>query len=217
MGSIRPPLVVGSVTFSRWHDPSRQSYPIARACLYAIVYNRHLSQDESALPKTLVDALRLIREQQQLLAKQQRLITRMQHQIEQLLRQGFGPKSEKHHADQLLLFGEPAVEIPAAPAAAEPKTQGGHGRGKLPASLPRHPVVHDLNPEQKLCPECGVERKTGSRSCCPISGRRTDRALVKSSRSTRDQKTHKSRTIHRCVILHCHRDEFQPSTSSTMG
>ncbi len=83
----------------------------------------------------------------------------MQHQIEQLLRQRFGPKSEKHHADQLLLFGEAAVELPTAPASAEPKTPGGHGRGKLPASLPRPPVVHDLTPEQKLCPECGVERK----------------------------------------------------------
>ncbi len=38
-----------------------------------------------------------------------------------------------------------------------PKKKG-HGRKPLPASLPRKPVVHDVPPEQLVCPDCGTER-----------------------------------------------------------
>jgi transposase len=51
----------------------------------------------------------------------------------------------------------PASEVPAVPAEAAPK-KSGHGRKALPASLPRKPVLHDLTPEQRLCPDCGNER-----------------------------------------------------------
>ena len=33
-----------------------------------------------------------------------------------------------------------------------------HGRGKLPAHLPRIEIVHDLTDEQKKCPCCGEQR-----------------------------------------------------------
>lgn len=133
-----------------------------------------MSRDENIpLPDDLADAHRVIRElqsqvdqqlaliqqQQRLLEAQQLQNERMQRQLEQLLRQRYGPKSEQRHPEQLLLFGE-AVPIPPAPPAPEPKAKAknGHGRQKLPASLPRQEVVHDLTAEQKACPECGVTR-----------------------------------------------------------
>jgi transposase len=106
---------------------------------------------ETPLPDDLAAAHRLIREQQL-------LIERMQRQLEQLLRRRFGPKSERLHPDQLLLFGEAAAPLPPAAAEAESKAGSGHGRRKLPAGLPRQEIIHDLTAEQKLCPECGVER-----------------------------------------------------------
>jgi transposase len=38
------------------------------------------------------------------------------------------------------------------------RIQHKHGRAKLPESLPRIPIEHDLKPEEKLCPCCGLER-----------------------------------------------------------
>jgi transposase len=119
---------------------------------WADVYNEDMSCEQLPLPDNLADAHRTIRELQL-------QIERMQRQLEQLLRQRHGPKNEKHHNEQLLLFGESAVELPPASPQPEPNAKVGHGRQKLPASLPRQEIVHDLTPEQKLCPECGIERQ----------------------------------------------------------
>jgi transposase len=84
----------------------------------------------------------------------------------------YGRKSEKLGPNQLLLFAReiltanettppPSPPPPgAAPAQAEPspRKKNGHGRKALPASLPRKPVLHDLTPQERLCPECGTER-----------------------------------------------------------
>ena len=111
-----------------------------------------MNSDQIPLPDNLADAHRAIR-------KLQLQVEQMQRQIEQLLRQRFGSKSEKLHPEQLLLFGEAAVELPPAPVETSSKPKGGHGRQKLPANLPRDEVIHDLTPEQKACPECGTERR----------------------------------------------------------
>ena len=117
-----------------------------------------MSHAEIPLPDDLADAHRVIRD----LRIQ---IERMQRQLEQLLRHRFGPRSEQVHPDQLLLFAEAAVPLPADSPSPEPKPKAGHGRQTLPASLPRQEIVHDLTPEQKLCPACGVERRAiGSES-----------------------------------------------------
>jgi transposase len=94
------------------------------------VYNEDMSCEQLPLPDNLADAHRTIRE----LRLQ---IERMQRQLEQLSQQRHGPKSEKHHAEQLLLFGEAAVELPPAPPQPEPRSKTGHGRQRLPTSLPR--------------------------------------------------------------------------------
>src|SRR4051812_18756033 len=126
------------------------------------------------LPDDLETAHQLIRELLKTLAQQVHLNEKLQHQLEQLLRQRYGPKGERIDPAQLLLFAQeilaqaaPAAD-PSAPLESEsnpapppgssaPKKEG-HGRKPLPASLPRKPVLHDVPPEQRVCPDCGAER-----------------------------------------------------------
>jgi transposase len=124
------------------------------------------------LPDDLETAHQLIRELLKTLAQQIHLNDKLQHQLEQLLRQRYGKKTEQIDPAQLLLFAqeilaqaeptptpaatsEPAPAPTPAPNAAKKK---GHGRKPLPASLPRKPVLHDVPPEQRVCPDCGGER-----------------------------------------------------------
>jgi transposase len=90
-----------------------------------------------------------------------------QAEIEALLRRFYGPKSERFDPAQLLLFGLVIESMPVDTAAVEGEAgeklvtrriQHKHGRAKLPEALPRIPVEHDLKPEEKLCPCCGLER-----------------------------------------------------------
>jgi transposase len=90
-----------------------------------------------------------------------------QTEVEALLRRFYGPKSERFDPAQLLLFGividslavdENAVEAEAGEKLTTRRIQHKHGRAKLPGSLPRIPVEHDLKPEEKKCPCCGLER-----------------------------------------------------------
>ncbi len=123
------------------------------------------------LPDDLEAAHQLIRELLKSLAQQVHLNEKLQHQLEQLLRQRDGPKGERIDPAQLLLFAreileqaeaaptpaptpEPAPAPTPAPSAAQKK---GHGRKPLPASLPRVPVLHDVPPEQRTCPDCGAD------------------------------------------------------------
>ncbi len=124
------------------------------------------------LPDDLETAHQLIRELLKTLAQQVHLNEKLQHQLEQLLRQRYGPKGERIDPAQLLLFAQdilaqaeptptPAPTPESAPAPtptpSAPK-KNGHGRKPLPASLPRKPVWHDVSPEQRTCPDCGGER-----------------------------------------------------------
>jgi transposase len=120
------------------------------------------------LPDDLETAHQLIRELLKTLAQQVHLNEKLQHQLEQLLRQRYGPKGERIDPAQLLLFAreilaqaEPTPAPPPTPAPTPapiaPK-KNGHGRKPLPASLPRQQVLHDVPPEQRTCPDCGGER-----------------------------------------------------------
>jgi transposase len=123
------------------------------------------------LPDDLETAHQLIRELLETLGQQIHLNAKLQHQLEQLLRQRYGRKSERVDPAQLLLFAQeilaqaepttqpdPVPEPPPPPGAPQPK-KNGHGRKPLPASLPRKPVMHDVPPEQLPCPECGTVRR----------------------------------------------------------
>jgi transposase len=120
------------------------------------------------LPDDLETAHQLIRELLKTLAQQVHLNEKLQHQLEQLLRQRYGPKGERIDPAQLLLFAreilaqaEPTPAPPPTPAptpAPNAPKKNGHGRKPLPASLPRQQVLHDVPPEQRTCPDCGGER-----------------------------------------------------------
>jgi transposase len=125
--------------------------------------------DDADLPDDLATAHRQIRELTATVRQQEHLIAKLQHQLEQLLRQRYGRKGEQVDPDQLLPFAreilaEAGSQAPASrpdpdptPAPTRPKPNG-HGRKPLPASLPRQRVVHDVPPEQRLCPDCGAPR-----------------------------------------------------------
>src|SRR3954467_15740923 len=122
---------------------------------------------DDPLPDDIETAHQLIRELLETLGQQIYLNAKLQHQLEQLLRQRYGRKSERVDPAQLLLFAqeilaqaepepEPAPqpeavpECPFPPGAPHPKRKA-HGRKPPPASLPRKPVLHDVPPEQLSC------------------------------------------------------------------
>jgi transposase len=124
------------------------------------------------LPDDLETAHQLIRELLETLGQQIHLNEKLQHQLEQLLRQRYGKKGERIDPAQLLLFAQEILaqaEVASTPTkTSDPKSEptpipneskkNGHGRKPLPASLPRKPILHDVPPEQRVCPDCGVER-----------------------------------------------------------
>jgi transposase len=122
-----------------------------------------MSADDASLPDDLATAHLQLREQAETLRRQGLLIAKLQHQLEQLLRQKFGKKGEAIDPAQLLLFA-PEVAEPPAPgptpgAKPTPPTPRDGGRKPLPASLPRKRIVHDVAPDDRACPECGLERR----------------------------------------------------------
>lgn len=94
----------------------------------------------------------------------------MKAAIDGILRRFYGPRSESFDPRQLLIFGEAMADTaPVDPAVVEAevgetlltrrtRNRHKHGRGKLPAHLPRIEVIHDLGDEQKNCPCCDAMR-----------------------------------------------------------
>ena len=90
--------------------------------------------------------------------------------LDQLLRRLYGPRAERIHADQLLLFAEVvpfADVVPSAatapPAEPEPESPSAaprsHGRRQPPRQLPRIRVTHEVPEAERLCPSCQQPRK----------------------------------------------------------
>jgi len=108
----------------------------------------------------------LAAQQQSTIDALQREMDQLKHYLAQLLRQRYGPRSEKCDPAQLALFDAAAEAFPAAdatePAVAQTPvrrhTRRGGGRNELPADLPRKRVEYPLPPESLPCPCCGQER-----------------------------------------------------------
>ena len=133
-----------------------------------------LPDDVATLKSMLLEVLAtLLQERQEL--------ERVRHRLNGLLQRLFGPRTERFHPDQLLLF----VELAAAPDAPQdtqqetPETAADthgekpekkrrrhkpHGRRRLPENLPHEPCHHRLTEVERLCVcgqtrgEIGVER-----------------------------------------------------------
>jgi len=120
------------------------------------------SPDAPPLPDDLAVCQQMIRELLASLHDAQRDNEQLRQRLDALLRRLYGPKAERLDANQLLLFAQTQASppqppaAPAAPAAAAPR---GHGRRRLPASLPRRRIEHDLPVADRRCPQCGHKRE----------------------------------------------------------
>jgi transposase len=124
------------------------------------------------LPKDLAVCQSMILELLATLRQRDQDLAEARQRLDQLLRRLFGPKSERYHADQLLLFAQPGVDpgqadadppsAPPEPGQTEPAPNQRrrcrpHGRRPLPVDLPRRPVHHELTQAERLC-VCGQRR-----------------------------------------------------------
>ena len=105
------------------------------------------------------------------LATERKENDRLREQIRLYLQKQFGPSSEKLSKDQLKIFNE--SELLSEPEEEETSPDGStmddsgpsdpgrprrkKGRRPLPPSLPRRDVIHDLEPDEKICPHDGHE------------------------------------------------------------
>lgn len=127
------------------------------------IEEHNLPEDAAALRQIVLQLLQTV-------ADKDRLLERVQHQLQQLLRQRYGPRRERIDENQLFLYAAQMVAASQAPAAsttadsaaeATPAAaattkakHSGHGRKPLPASLERRRVVFDLEESKRQCPHC---------------------------------------------------------------
>ena len=117
------------------------------------------------LPDDLALCHELIRQQADTIREARRRIEQLEHQVEQLLRRQYGPRSERLDPDQLRLFPDEATEAvvtgaPEGPPEPEDATPAHRrwrrrGRQRLPDHLPRRRVEYELSAEELPCPDCG--------------------------------------------------------------
>jgi transposase len=122
-----------------------------------------MNDAEVDLPNDLDLCHELIRQQAESLDKAQRRIEQLEHAMDVLLRQKYGPRSERLDPNQLRLFTEDGDDSAASQetddvteSPAKPKgTWKRRGRQTLPEHLPRVPVVIELSEQERACPGCG--------------------------------------------------------------
>jgi len=116
-----------------------------------------LPDDPTLLKAMLAELLATLRQRDQELEH-------IRHRLDLLLRRLYGPRAEKFDPAQPSLFDDVPPQTPAlppvapAPAAEAPAPQRGHGRRRLPDSLPRLRFEHTLSPTECACPACGTTR-----------------------------------------------------------
>jgi transposase len=109
---------------------------------------------EMTLPTDVAVLHGMIRELLTAHSAHQKRIAHLEHQLDQLLKRLYGPRADKIHPDQSLLFDEPppeptpVVEPPSSPGGSHRKP--GHGRKALPANLRRETVLVDISEAEKL-------------------------------------------------------------------
>ncbi|QDV39463.1 IS66 family transposase [Tautonia plasticadhaerens] len=123
-----------------------------------------MSEVDAPLPDDLATCHELIRQQAATIREAQRRIEQLEHQVGQLLRRQYGPRSERLNPDQLRLFADDTAEEDAGSQPAEPvpeergtpaRTWRRRGRQSLPEHLPRERIVLELSEPERDCPDCG--------------------------------------------------------------
>jgi transposase len=105
-------------------------------------------------------------QQSETIDAQQALIEKLRHELELFKRHIFGQRRERFIDDpgQQKLFeidGELLEEVAAeeeTDAPSSSRRRRGHGRRRLPDTLPRHDQIYELTPEELPCPCCGKLR-----------------------------------------------------------
>jgi transposase len=162
-------------------DPTLLKQLLVRECA---ARDEQIARQESALELCDLHIEQIRRESAAALAQRDAMIEQIkqeaagriqameqQHQAEvkALLRRFYGPRSERFDPRQLLLFGLTVDTLQIDQKAAEQEAgeklvtrrvgkRHKHGRGILPAHLPRIPVVHDLAEHEKDCTCCHKPR-----------------------------------------------------------
>jgi transposase len=122
-----------------------------------------MNDAEVDLPNDVALCHELICQQADSLDKVQRRIEQLEHAMDVLLRQKYGPRSERLDPNHLRLFTEENDEAATSQEAdivlespEKPKrTWKRRGRQTLPEHLPRVPVVIELSDHDRACPGCG--------------------------------------------------------------
>ena len=122
------------------------------------------------LPDDLEAAHQLIRELLKTLAQQVHLNEKLQHQLEQLLRQRYGPKGSGSTRPSSCSspgrsWSRPSPRRhplrprsrPRRPLRVRPRRRATDA-SRCRRACPAVPVLHDVPPEQRTCPDCGAER-----------------------------------------------------------
>ena len=119
------------------------------------------------LPDDLNLCHELIRQLHDTAQQSHRRIEKLEHQLAQLLRARYGPRSERIDESQLMLFAKELLEADPGDASeaqgnedATPARKAGKRRGRkpLPKHLPRKKLVHELPADQLACPCCRQPR-----------------------------------------------------------
>jgi transposase len=126
---------------------------MSRDATFSLPEDPELLRSVAAQQQATIDAL-------------QREMEQLKHYVAQLLRQRYGPRSEKLDPAQLALFdaseearqAEQEAPTVASETAVRSHVRRGGGRNEFPQGLPRKRVEYQLPPEQLACPCCGQER-----------------------------------------------------------
>lgn len=121
-----------------------------------------LTVDPATLPKDTAVLQQLVVQLFEELQKAKAALQRQEHHMHLLLRRLYGSTSEKFDPQQALLFDprpepdESAGSQPAPPAAPVPQStvprtanRDRHGRGRIPETVQREEVIHDLTDAEK--------------------------------------------------------------------
>ena len=122
--------------------------------------------DTSALPDDTSVLKQMIVELLQALRLERRDKDEVQQRLDALLQRWYGPRPERSHPEQGLLFPqEDTAASPPPPTDEESSSQRDqkksrpHGRRRPPRTLRREQRRYELTAAERLCPECGHERQ----------------------------------------------------------